>query len=67
MSLRRVLGALAGALLVGAFTGSNLSAQAQEGTIIGQVLESASGQPIPAAQISVVGTTQGAVTNNLHA
>lgn len=64
MSWRRVLGALTGALLVGAFTGSNLGAQAQEGTIIGQVVESASGQPIPAAQISVVGTTLGAVTNS---
>lgn len=64
MSWRRVLGALTAALLAGTFAGNDLGAQAQEGTIVGQVLESASGQPIPAAQISVVGTTQGAITNS---
>ncbi len=34
------------------------------GTITGRITDAASGQPVPAAQISIVGTTTGAITNS---
>lgn len=54
---------LAGALLAGAVPAAVLGAQAQQGTIAGRVVDAASGQPVPAVQISVVGTALGAQTN----
>jgi len=39
-------------------------AQEQQATITGRVTDASSGEPIPAAQVSVVGTTTGASTNS---
>ena len=47
--------------LVGALVAGTAAAQApQQGTITGRVTDVATGQPVPAAQINVVGTTLGA-------
>lgn len=60
MSMRSVLHALALAV----FVGTAARAQAQQGTITGRVIDSLSREAIAAAQVSVVGTANGAQTNN---
>lgn len=60
MSTLRALPSLALAALIGAA----VNAQAQQGEISGRVADSTSGLPIAAAQVNVVGTTLGGLTNN---
>lgn len=64
MSLRTVRTTLAFAAAFLAAVPLRVSAQSgQQGSITGRVTDAASGQPIGAAQIAVVGTTLGAQTN----
>ena len=63
MSMRRVLFALAYTVLLGSFSASAAMAQ-QQGSITGRVFDAASGQPIAAAQVAIVGTTLGSQTNS---
>src|SRR5690606_5540437 len=53
-----------GAMLAGTIASNPLVAQAQTGTITGRVLDAGTQQPIASAQISVVGTTTGAISDN---
>jgi TonB-linked SusC/RagA family outer membrane protein len=60
---------LALALLASAFVAwpSHVSAQAQgqiQGTITGHITDASTGQPVPAAQINIVGTNAGAQSND---
>ena len=65
MILRRVFHALVLAVLAGASVPCAARAQApQPGTITGRVTDAASGQPISAVQVNVVGTSLGALTND---
>jgi TonB-linked SusC/RagA family outer membrane protein len=59
MSTRAILRSLAAA----AFLLVTAQAEAQQGVIGGRVTDSLSGQPIAQAQISVIGTTAGALSN----
>ena len=63
MSMRRVVRSLAMAALLGPASAGFAVAQAQQGTITGRVTDAASGQPIAAVQLNVVGTNIGAQTN----
>ena len=55
---------LAGAAFLGALVAAAAAAQApQQGTISGRVTDAATGQPVSAAQVNVVGTTLGAQAN----
>ena len=49
---------------VGVFASGLAGAQEQQATISGRVTDASSGEPIAAAQVSVVGTTTGASTNS---
>ena len=60
MSTRAILSSLAAA----AFLLVTAQAEAQQGIVGGKVTDSLSGQPIAAAQVSVIGTTAGALSNN---
>ncbi|AHG89756.1 TonB-dependent outer membrane protein, SusC/RagA [Gemmatirosa kalamazoonensis] len=67
MSMRSLLRSVVpvvcvGALAAGPLAGS-LHAQVQQGTIAGRVTDAASGQPIASAQLQVVGTNAGTMTN----
>jgi TonB-linked SusC/RagA family outer membrane protein len=65
MSPRSVARALARATLLGAFVVSGLSAQAsQQSSLTGTVTDAGSGQPVAAAQVNVVGTGAGTLTND---
>lgn len=60
MSIRNVLNSLA----LAAFFGTVAGAQGPQGDITGRVTDASSGQPVASAQITVVGTSVGALTNN---
>ncbi len=64
MSAYRVLRSFVMAAVVGTFWSGAAGAQTQQATITGRVTDAASGQPVPSAQINVVGTALGAVTNS---
>lgn len=63
MSTRRVFRSLVLAVLFAPLSAGLAAAHAQQGTITGRVTDAASGLPIPALQVSVVGTTLGSQTN----
>src|SRR5688572_26004708 len=60
MSTRRVFHTLA----LAAFLGTAATAHAQQGMITGRVTDSVTREPVAAAQVSIVGTTNGAQSNN---
>ncbi len=60
MSRRKVLHTLA----LSAFFATAASAHAQQGTITGRITDSLTREPVAAAQVSILGTTNGAQTNN---
>ena len=62
MRSRRVLHALALAIFVGGLGPATAAGQAT-GSITGRVVDAGNGQPIPAAQVNVVGTALGSQTN----
>jgi len=63
MGIRSATRLLAALSLLGATAfGGTARAQQQTGTISGRVVESASGTPVVAVQVSVVGTTLGAIS-----
>ena len=62
MSTRRWMQSLALAAFYGLVAAAPAGAQTQRGTVTGRVTETGTGQPIPTAQISVVGTNIGAQT-----
>ena len=63
MGIRSATRLLAALSLLGATAfGGTAHAQQQTGTITGRVVEATSGGPVPAVQVSVVGTTLGAIT-----
>ena len=64
MSTRFILRSFQRAALLGAFIGCPLGAQSTQGTITGRVTDAATGQPIASAQINVVNTAIGALTND---
>jgi TonB-linked SusC/RagA family outer membrane protein len=49
---------------VGMLANGTAVAQEQQGSITGRITDAATGEPVPAAQVSVVGTTIGAGTNS---
>jgi Carboxypeptidase regulatory-like domain/TonB-dependent Receptor Plug Domain len=63
MLTRLVRRTLALGIIAGAAAPTQVAAQAPQGIITGRVTDAASGQPIGAAQLAVVGTTLGAQTN----
>jgi TonB-linked SusC/RagA family outer membrane protein len=60
MSRRKALHTLA----LSAFLATAASAHAQQGTITGRITDSLTREPVAAAQVSILGTTNGAQTNN---
>ena len=60
MSTRTALHTLA----LSAFLATAASAHAQQGTITGRITDSLTREPVAAAQVSILGTTNGAQTNN---
>ena len=63
MGIRSATRLLAALSLLGATAfGGTAHAQQQTGTITGRVVEATSGGPVPAVQVSVVGTTLGAIS-----
>jgi TonB-linked SusC/RagA family outer membrane protein len=64
MSTRFILRSLRRAALLGAFVVCPLGAQSTQGTITGRVTDAATGQPIASAQVNVVNTAIGALTND---
>ncbi len=60
MSRRTALHTLA----LSAFLATAASAHAQQGTITGRITDSLTREPVAAAQVSILGTTNGAQTNN---
>jgi len=64
MSTRFILRSLRRAALFGALVACPLSAQSTQGTITGRVTDAATGQPIASAQVNVVNTAIGALTND---
>ena len=64
MSTRMILRSLRRAALFGAFAVCPLGAQTTQGTITGRVTDAATGQPIASAQVNVVNSTIGALTND---
>ena len=52
-----------GALSFGLLLGSTATAQAQQASVAGRVTETGSGSPIPDAQVFIVGTNRGGLTN----
>jgi TonB-linked SusC/RagA family outer membrane protein len=62
MSPRSVLGAFALAAVLGA-DAIVARAQTSQGTITGRITDAANGQPVASAQVGVVGTSAGALTN----
>jgi TonB-linked SusC/RagA family outer membrane protein len=59
MRRRAWLGALSIAMLLS----GRATAQAQQATVTGRITEAAGGQPIPDAQVYIIGTNLGALTN----
>src|SRR5262245_24058904 len=64
MRFRRVRHTLLVATLVGSSLSGQLSAQTSQGTVTGRITDAATGLAIPAVQLSVVGTTVGAQSND---
>ncbi len=64
MSTRYILRSLRRAALFGAFVVCPLGAQSTQGTVTGRVTDAATGQPIASAQVNVVNTALGALTND---
>ena len=64
MTVARRLILLAGAMLCAAGTGTRLGAQEPRGTITGQVIDSATLQPIPGVNVLVEGTRLGTITRD---
>jgi len=64
MSTRLFVRSLSRAALLGAFAFCSLDAQSSQGSITGRVTDAATGQPIPSAQVNVVNTSIGALTND---
>ena len=62
IALRRLLLALAGALVCAAASLPPLGAQQPTGTITGQVIDSATRQPLVGVNVVVEGTGLGAIT-----
>lgn len=60
----RIFRSLRRAALLGAIVACPLGAQSTQGSITGRVTDAATGQPIAAAQVNVVNTTIGALTND---
>src|SRR5437870_2318902 len=56
-------GAWVGALTFALLLAGATPALAQQGTVAGRVTEAAGGTPIPAAQVSIVGTNLGGLTD----
>jgi TonB-linked SusC/RagA family outer membrane protein len=52
------------AIALVALPGSAVLAQQTTGTVTGRVTDAATGQPVPAAQVSIVGTNIGSVSND---
>lgn len=63
-SLRRLAFSVLGATVLALVTTTSALAQGSAGKIQGRVVDSQSGQPIAAAQIEVVGTNRGNITND---
>jgi len=64
MTVARRLILLAGAMLCAAGTGTRLGAQEPRGTITGQVIDSATLQPLPGVNVLVEGTRLGTITRD---
>ncbi|MFI5257100.1 MAG: SusC/RagA family TonB-linked outer membrane protein [Gemmatimonadales bacterium] len=64
MSTRLILRSLSRAALLGALAFCRVDAQASQGTVTGRVTDAASGQPIASAQVNLVNTSIGALTND---
>ena len=63
-SLKRLAFSVAGVTALALVTTTSAFAQASSGKIQGRVVDSQTGQPIAAAQIEVVGTNRGNITND---
>ena len=63
-SLRRLAFSVVGATALALVTSTSALAQSSTGKIQGRVVDSQSGQPIAAAQVEVVGTNRGNITND---
>src|SRR5688500_10681783 len=63
-SLRRLAFSVVGTTALALVTSTSALAQASTGKIQGRVVDSQSGQPIAAAQVEVVGTNRGNITND---
>ncbi|HEX6587871.1 MAG TPA: TonB-dependent receptor, partial [Longimicrobiales bacterium] len=63
-SLRRLAFSVVGAMALALVTTTSALAQGTTGKIQGRVVDSQSGQPIAAAQVEVVGTNRGNITND---
>lgn len=63
MRTRRVVRSLVLATLLVPLAAAVAAVEAQQGTITGRVTDAASGQPVSAVQVNVVGTNLGAQTN----
>ncbi|HZO20662.1 MAG TPA: SusC/RagA family TonB-linked outer membrane protein [Gemmatimonadaceae bacterium] len=64
MTTRSALRAATTAVSVGLLAVGIAGAQEQQGSVSGRVTDASSNEPIPAAQVSIVGTTTGASTNS---
>ncbi|HUF11688.1 MAG TPA: carboxypeptidase regulatory-like domain-containing protein [Longimicrobiales bacterium] len=63
-SLRRLAFSVAGATVLALVSSTSVLAQGSTGKIQGRVVDAQSGQPIAAAQVEVVGTNRGNITND---
>ncbi|HEX6587827.1 MAG TPA: TonB-dependent receptor, partial [Longimicrobiales bacterium] len=63
-SLRRLAVPAVGATVLALVTSTSALAQASTGKIQGRVVDASTGQPIAAAQVEVVGTNRGNITND---
>ena len=63
-SLRRLAFSVAGAMVLALVTTTSALAQGSAGKIQGRVVDAQSGEPIAAAQVEVVGTNRGNITND---
>jgi TonB-linked SusC/RagA family outer membrane protein len=59
MNMRNVVNSFA----LAAFFAATAHAQTQQGTLTGRVTDAGTGRPVPDAQVGVIGTTAGALTN----
>jgi TonB-linked SusC/RagA family outer membrane protein len=64
MSTCLILRSLSRAALLGVLVFHPLGAQSAQGTVTGRVTDAATGQPIASAQVNVVNTSLGALTND---